>query len=116
MRALWGAAKEFLKRKTPNIKRIRITEPVEKLMRRPCHPIWMATMRRTRKYKTTYRDLVTKLKDELKSTKAVLSTTDDELKKVAKEFEALQTKQENRWKDDLAEIKKGNAMTLKASS
>jgi hypothetical protein len=104
---------EFLKENS-KYKADKNYEPVKKLMKALSSDL-DGYDEAGKKYKTTYRDLVIKLKTELQSTKAVLATTDDELKKVAKDFEALQTKQENRWKDALAEIRKGNKDSLKAS-
>jgi len=69
-----------------------------------------------KKFPITYREKITKLNDDLKKNEALLATTETELRTANDKFQGLQTKQENYWKNALAEIKKGNSSALTAST
>ena len=69
-----------------------------------------------KKYNLTYRDIVTKLTDNLKKSGAMLATTQGELKAANDRFATLQTKQENYWKTALKKIDEGNKESLTAAT
>jgi hypothetical protein len=69
----------------------------------------------TKKYNTTYREFVTKLNAELKSSSAQLATAHEELKASEKKLQDLQTKQEKYWTTALNKIREGNELALKES-
>jgi hypothetical protein len=70
----------------------------------------------TKKYNTSYRELVNKLNAELGDARARLATADSDLKAANDKYQALQTKQEKYWTTALADIKKGNKEALAAST
>lgn len=67
------------------------------------------------KYQKTYRDEYKKLAKELGDTKSMLQARIDELKTANDKFATLQTKQEANYKNQLAEIQKGNQTALAAA-
>jgi hypothetical protein len=69
-----------------------------------------------KKYATSYRELVAKLSADLKSAQGQLATAETNLKAAKDEIQNLQTKQEQYWTKAMAEIKKGNLDSLKAST
>src|SRR5207253_665238 len=69
-----------------------------------------------KRYPISYRDLVAKLKADLKSSNGQLASTNDELKTAIDKFQTLQKNQENYWKRALVDIKKGNDEAFKAGS
>jgi hypothetical protein len=70
----------------------------------------------TKRYNTSYRELVTKLSSDLQEARARLATADSDLKAANDKYQALQTKQEKYWTTALADIKKGNKDALTAST
>jgi hypothetical protein len=70
----------------------------------------------SKKYPTNYRELLTKYKADLKNTEALLVSAQGDLKTANEKFAALNTKVETYWKNTVADVRKGNQESLKASS
>ncbi len=70
----------------------------------------------TKRYNTTYREVVAKLVDELKQYQAQLTSTQKNLEEANGKFAGQQANQEKYWTNAMSVINKGNKDALKAST